>query len=169
MKNITLIAVVIFFATFAGVLSFGFIFSDNAIVNNNQVLSLPRNTPPIPPNLTNNINSNVNTNYNSNYSNSNLNTNVNTNVNTNTNLNQNTNNNATALTRAVVARHATANDCYLIINNKVYNVTSYIGQHPGGVRNITSYCGQEATGIFAAIHSNFAWDLLSQYYIGMLQ
>jgi len=74
--------------------------------------------------------------------------------------------NASALTKEDVARHATNNDCYLIINNKVYNVSSYIGQHPGGSRTITSRCGQEVTGIFASIHSNFAWDLLKKYYLG---
>ncbi|MEK7202056.1 MAG: cytochrome b5 domain-containing protein [Patescibacteria group bacterium] len=72
----------------------------------------------------------------------------------------------TGLTAAEVAKHSTPSDCYLIINSKVYNVSTYIGLHPGGVRNITSKCGSEVTGIFAAIHSNFAWDLLKKYYIG---
>jgi cytochrome b involved in lipid metabolism len=71
-------------------------------------------------------------------------------------------------TAVEVAKHASANDCYLIINNKVYDVTSYIYQHPGGPDKIISNCGKEVTGIFAAIHSNFAWDLLKKYYIGDL-
>lgn len=74
-----------------------------------------------------------------------------------------------ALTLSEVTKHSTRNDCYLIINNKVYNVSSYIGNHPGGVKKITKNCGGEVTGIFTAIHSNFAWDLLSQYYIGDLK
>jgi cytochrome b involved in lipid metabolism len=68
-----------------------------------------------------------------------------------------------------VAQHSTKNDCYLAINNKVYNVSSYIGNHPGGAQKIISNCGGEVTGIFAAIHSNFAWDLLAKYYIGDLK
>ncbi|MCL5017313.1 MAG: cytochrome b5 domain-containing protein [Patescibacteria group bacterium] len=71
-----------------------------------------------------------------------------------------------SFTAAEVAKHASASDCYLMINNKVYDVTSYIYQHPGGPSKIISNCGKEVTGIFAAIHSNFAWDILKNYYIG---
>lgn len=70
------------------------------------------------------------------------------------------------LTIEAIAKHATPSDCYLIVNGDVYNVSSYINQHPGGVRNITSRCGTEASKAFSAIHSNFAWNLLKKYYIG---
>lgn len=72
------------------------------------------------------------------------------------------------LTASEIARHSTANDCYLIINNNVYDVSSYIGSHPGGRQIITSSCGTEVSGIFARIHSNRAWDLLAKYKIGMV-
>lgn len=75
---------------------------------------------------------------------------------------------STGLTVAEVAKHSKSDDCHLIINNKVYDVSSYINLHPGGAHNISSRCGTEVTGIFAAIHSNFAWDLLKKYYIGDL-
>lgn len=71
-------------------------------------------------------------------------------------------------TTASVAKHNTRNDCYLIINNNVYSVSSYISSHPGGTENITDVCGQEVTGIFADIHSNKAWDLLKKYKIGTI-
>ena len=67
-----------------------------------------------------------------------------------------------------VSKHNSENDCYLIINNKVYDVSSYIGYHPGGLWSIVSFCGKEATGIFARIHSNRAWDLLRRYKIGTI-
>lgn len=67
-----------------------------------------------------------------------------------------------------VSRHYQSNDCYLIVKNKVYDVSTYISKHPGGRRNITDNCGHEVTGLFASIHSNFAWDLLGKYYIGNL-
>lgn len=72
------------------------------------------------------------------------------------------------LTVQQVAAHSTPGDCYIIVSKKVYNVSSYINQHPGGASNITSRCGQEVTGIFASIHSNFAWDLLSKYFVANL-
>ncbi|MBP6866522.1 MAG: hypothetical protein KBC12_03205 [Candidatus Pacebacteria bacterium] len=70
------------------------------------------------------------------------------------------------LTLENIANHNTAGDCYLIVNDAVYNVSTYINQHPGGVRNITSRCGSEATKVFSTIHSNFAWNLLKKYYVG---
>jgi len=72
------------------------------------------------------------------------------------------------LTTDEVSKHNTRNDCYLIINNKVYDVSEYISYHPGGSRVITSRCGKEVTGIFARIHSNRAWDLLKKYKVGTI-
>jgi len=75
---------------------------------------------------------------------------------------------AESLTSTEIAKHSSKEDCYLIIDAKVYDVSTYIGKHPGGSKSITSRCGEEVTGIFASIHSNFAWDLLNDYYIGAL-
>ena len=33
---------------------------------------------------------------------------------------------------AEVAKHNTAGDCHLILHGKVYDVTDYLGRHPGG-------------------------------------
>lgn len=74
----------------------------------------------------------------------------------------------TIFTLAQVATHATSSDCYLIINNNVYNVSDYLSRHPGGQSSIISRCGHEVSGIFASIHSNRAWDLLTNYKIGQI-
>ncbi len=73
---------------------------------------------------------------------------------------------ATGFTLASIGHHSLQEDCWLVIRDKVYDVSSYINQHPGGADKIVEKCGQEVTGIFAALHSNAAWDLLSAYYIG---
>ncbi len=65
-----------------------------------------------------------------------------------------------------IAKHNSETDCYLIVNNSVYSVASFIDKHPGGRKKILDMCGGEATKIFSAIHSNFAWNLLKNYYIG---
>ncbi len=70
---------------------------------------------------------------------------------------------------AEVAQHSTTTDCYLIVKGTVYDVTSYIGGHPGGAGEITSRCGGEVTSIFTSIHSNAAWNLLGKYAIGTVQ
>lgn len=65
-----------------------------------------------------------------------------------------------------VAKHNTKQDCYLIVKGSVYSVASFIDAHPGGVKKIVDECGGEASAVFSAIHSNFAWNLLKDYYIG---
>jgi cytochrome b involved in lipid metabolism len=78
------------------------------------------------------------------------------------------------LTASEVAKHNNANDCWMIINNKVYDVTAYINSHPGGVAQITSGCGIDATQLFdtkggrGAPHSAAAQSILSSFYLGDL-
>lgn len=67
------------------------------------------------------------------------------------------------ITMADASKHSANNDCYLVIKNVAYDVSSYISSHPGGRRTITDRCGKEVTGIFAQIHSNRAWNLLGKY------
>lgn len=91
--------------------------------------------------------------------------NVVTDISTNTN---NSNTKTITLTKEEIAKHNNRNDCYLIIKDQVYSVASFIGSHPGGVSKLVNECGKEASAIFAKIHSNFAWNLLNDYYIGKL-
>ena len=72
------------------------------------------------------------------------------------------------ITRADLATHNQGNDCWLLIKGEVYDVSSFINQHPGGQGIIINNCGQEVTGIFASIHSNRAWNLLTKYEVGSL-
>lgn len=50
-------------------------------------------------------------------------------------------------TKDDVAKHSTKDDCWTIIDNKVYDITSYIPRHPGG-NNILSACGTDGTAFF---------------------
>jgi len=88
-----------------------------------------------------------------------------------TNLNTSTGN--FVLTAEEVVRHNSVSDCWMIIQNKVYNVTSYVNLHPGNSETITPYCGKEATTAFETKdknkpHSQEAWNLLNDYYVGDL-
>jgi len=78
-------------------------------------------------------------------------------------------------TQTQVAVHKTAADCWIIISNKIYNVSPFLSQHPGGVGAITPYCGQEATIAFqthgqagGSNHSSYAYSLLTSYYVAPL-
>ncbi len=59
---------------------------------------------------------------------------------------------AGALTAAEVAQHTTESDCWIIVNNGVYNVTNYAPIHPGGKKEIVSLCGKDATSAFDGQH-----------------
>ncbi|MDD5437573.1 MAG: cytochrome b5 domain-containing protein [Patescibacteria group bacterium] len=72
-----------------------------------------------------------------------------------------------------VAKHNSANDCWMAIDGKVYDVTSYIPNHPGGEQMVQG-CGTDATAMFDSIkggrgHSDYAKSLHSDYYIGDLK
>jgi len=68
-----------------------------------------------------------------------------------------------------IASHNTAESCWIVVNGKVYDVTSYIDRHPAGAQTILDYCGKDATQAFARYHSASAWQLLEQYFIGYVE
>jgi cytochrome b involved in lipid metabolism len=77
------------------------------------------------------------------------------------------------LSPAEVGKHAATGDCWLIIDGKVYDVTSYLAAHPGGVSTIRPSCGKDGTQAFAtkdraSAHSAYAASLLQSYYLGDL-
>mmetsp|Transcript_14720 Transcript_14720/g.21912 ORF Transcript_14720/g.21912 Transcript_14720/m.21912 type:complete len:827 (+) Transcript_14720:61-2541(+) len=68
-----------------------------------------------------------------------------------------------------VAKHDADDDCWIIIDNKVYDVTEFLMDHPGGKESITLSGGQDATDEFNALHSAKARAMLPKYYIGDVQ
>lgn len=72
-----------------------------------------------------------------------------------------------ALNASLVAKHSVRADCWMTINNKVYNITNFFGQHPGGDQRLLEYCGKDATTAFEAQgHSAFAHQLLADFFVG---
>jgi len=68
-----------------------------------------------------------------------------------------------------VAEHNTGEDMWMAVHNKVYDVTAFIDEHPGGMEVLVENAGQDATYTFEDVgHSLDARELLSQYYIGDL-
>jgi len=72
-------------------------------------------------------------------------------------------------TLADVATHASAKDCWMVLNSsKVYNLTPFITMHPGG-SVIAASCGKDGTAAFASVpHSANAVALEATYLIGTL-
>ncbi|GAB4819524.1 hypothetical protein N2152v2_006570 [Parachlorella kessleri] len=75
----------------------------------------------------------------------------------------------TTYTLAECQEHTTEKDCWLIIEGKVYNVTNFLDEHPGGYDIVVAAAGKDATESFEEIgHSNAAKQMLADYLIGDL-
>src|SRR6185503_18872617 len=55
-------------------------------------------------------------------------------------------------TLATVATHNSQSSCWTTISGKVYDLTTWIGQHPGGEQAIISICGKDGTSAFLGQH-----------------
>merc|ERR1719335_438186 len=51
-----------------------------------------------------------------------------------------------------VAKHTTKTDCWVVVDGKVLDVTSFLSQHPGGELAILTFAGKDATEEFNMIH-----------------
>ncbi|RUS86638.1 hypothetical protein EGW08_005587 [Elysia chlorotica] len=69
--------------------------------------------------------------------------------------------------RLDVSDHCSAESCWLVINNRVYDATRFLRMHPGGEDIILEYGGHDATTAFIEKgHSVDAFDMLAEYCIG---
>merc|ERR1712066_444285 len=57
-----------------------------------------------------------------------------------------------AYTKEDVAKHTTKTDCWVILDGKVLDVTSFLSEHPGGELAILTFAGKDATEEFDMIH-----------------
>lgn len=75
---------------------------------------------------------------------------------------------ATTYTMAEVAQHNSQESCWAAINGGVYDLTTWISQHPGGSERIIPLCGTDATAAFEAQHQGQERpeSTLTQFYIG---
>ena len=53
---------------------------------------------------------------------------------------------------AQVAAHADRTSCWTAIFGSVYDLTEWIGQHPGGAQPILGLCGTDASAEFSRVH-----------------
>ena len=73
-----------------------------------------------------------------------------------------------------VARHKTVDDCWMAINGEVYDLSSYLPEHPSEPEIIVAWCGREASGAYRTkmknrTHSARADRQLAEYRIATLQ
>ncbi|KAF3337458.1 Cytochrome b5 [Carex littledalei] len=74
---------------------------------------------------------------------------------------------AKVFTLEEVSKHNSSTDCWLIINGKVYDVTKFLDDHPGGDDVLRSSTGKDATDDFEDVgHSTTARAMMDEYYVG---
>lgn len=69
-----------------------------------------------------------------------------------------------------ISKHQSSDSCWVIYKDKVYNVTEFILDHPGGDDLILDYAGKDVTIVMKDVlehdHSDAAYEILEEYLIG---
>jgi len=72
-------------------------------------------------------------------------------------------------TKDEVSQHNKRNDCWIIVKDKVYDVTAYVEEHPGG-DTILNNAGRDSTeGFYGPQHATRVFDMVGEFYIGDLK
>ncbi|GJP37472.1 hypothetical protein CLOM_g12855 [Closterium sp. NIES-68] len=67
-----------------------------------------------------------------------------------------------------VAAHNKRDDCWVIIKNKVYDLTSYVDEHPGGDAILNNAGGDATEGFYGPQHASRVFDQVEEFFIGDL-
>ncbi|EYB91542.1 hypothetical protein Y032_0204g1865 [Ancylostoma ceylanicum] len=71
---------------------------------------------------------------------------------------------------AEVEKHNTIGSCWIVLDGKVYDVSKFLDEHPGGLEVIAELAGKDATASFEDVgHSKDARDMAKEYLIGKVQ
>ncbi|KAM9268738.1 cytochrome b5 type B isoform 2-T2 [Cariama cristata] len=66
-----------------------------------------------------------------------------------------------------VGKRNCGREAWLVIHGRVYDVTRFLEEHPGGEEVLLEQAGRDATESFEDVgHSTDAREMLKQYYIG---
>ncbi|PYH45166.1 FMN-dependent alpha-hydroxy acid dehydrogenase [Aspergillus saccharolyticus JOP 1030-1] len=69
-----------------------------------------------------------------------------------------------------ISQHKSPNDCWIVIDNQVWDVTDFLEAHPGGSTVILKYAGRDATKAYSQVHapSVIEKELPSERKVGVL-
>uniref|UniRef100_A0A6M2F4Y2 Cytochrome b5 heme-binding domain-containing protein n=1 Tax=Populus davidiana TaxID=266767 RepID=A0A6M2F4Y2_9ROSI len=75
--------------------------------------------------------------------------------------------NGKVFTLAEVSSHNSPKDCWLVVEGRVYDVTKFLEDHPGGDEVLLSATGKDATDDFEDVgHSSTARAMMDEFYVG---
>ncbi|QLQ81236.1 hypothetical protein HG537_0E05920 [Torulaspora globosa] len=69
------------------------------------------------------------------------------------------------ITVSELRKHNSINDCWIALNGQVYDITSFLQKHPGGVARLLEVAGSDATDKFYQIHSDAVFDKMKDNFI----
>uniref|UniRef100_A0A0E0LUJ0 Cytochrome b5 heme-binding domain-containing protein n=1 Tax=Oryza punctata TaxID=4537 RepID=A0A0E0LUJ0_ORYPU len=72
-------------------------------------------------------------------------------------------------TKEEISAHNTRTDCWVIIKDKVYDVTSYVEEHPGGDAILNNAGGDSTEGFFGPQHGFRVFEIIEDFCIGELK
>lgn len=70
------------------------------------------------------------------------------------------------ITAEELREHNKAGDLWISIQGKVYNISDWVKDHPGGDAPLLSFAGQDVTDAFIAYHPGTAWKYLDKFFTG---
>jgi len=69
-----------------------------------------------------------------------------------------------------IKKHKTKDSCWVVIDGKIYDVTKFLKEHPGGKEILLEHGGIDATADFESIgHSSDAKQLMKKYLIASVK
>jgi cytochrome b involved in lipid metabolism len=73
------------------------------------------------------------------------------------------------ITYAELANHSTEEDCWVLLNGVVYDITPFLSEHPGGPNVVTNLAGDDITEAFNDQgHSENAKEIAKKYEVGLI-
>ncbi|PIA34432.1 hypothetical protein AQUCO_03700001v1 [Aquilegia coerulea] len=73
------------------------------------------------------------------------------------------------ITSEELKKHNKHGDIWISIQGKIYDVSEWIKDHPGGEAPLLNLAGQDVTDAFVAFHPGSAWKYLDKFFIGYLK
>ena len=71
-------------------------------------------------------------------------------------------------TLADIAQHNSQKDIWIVIKGKVYDVTPYVEEHPGGLAILRNAGGDTTEGFHGPQHPPRVFDIIDDFLIGKL-
>ena len=62
------------------------------------------------------------------------------------------------ISKEELAKHNSAKDCWVSIDNKIYDLTDFLEEHPSGPQPILDLAGKDGTAVFDDVHTRTMLD-----------